>query len=112
MRESWEGVPESEKIDSLYARASAAWDRLIRTVGAGKRSILSVTHSGFLQWIFKATVGQRRWMPLFSASGNCCISHLKVQNRELGAGAPGLYANWMMVNAPPAIDASPGQRLE
>ena len=60
-----------------------------------------MTHSGFLQWIIKTTVGQRAWMPLFSASGNCCVSHLRVENRDIDGGRT-LLANWLLVNAPVA----------
>jgi broad specificity phosphatase PhoE len=100
-RESWEAVPGAETIGQLYARATSLWRLLLERAGTGERSILSVTHSGFLQWIIKATVGHRAWMPLFSSSGNCCVSHLHVDNRD-AAGGRTLYANWLLVNAPVA----------
>jgi len=100
-RSSWEAVPGAETIAELYARAMDLWRFLLERAGAGERSILCVTHSGFLQWIIKATVGHRAWMPLFSASGNCCVSHLRVDNRDADGGRT-LYANWLLVNAPVA----------
>jgi broad specificity phosphatase PhoE len=100
-RSSWEAVPGAETIEQLYARAMDLWQLLLARAAAGERSILCVTHSGFLQWIIKTTVGQRAWMPLFSASGNCCVSHLRVDNRDIEGGQT-LLANWLLVNAPVA----------
>jgi broad specificity phosphatase PhoE len=102
LRESWEGVPDAERIDALYARAVAAWDRLFERFAAGRRNILAVTHSGFLQWIIRSTLGLKSWMPLFNASNNCCVSHMLVDNvpPEQPAREPrSLYASWMLVNA-------------
>lgn len=112
MQQSWEAVEGAERIDALYARASAAWKKLIRKSAQGSRNILAVTHSGFLQWMIRSTLGLKSWMPLFSASDNCCVSHLLVDNQPLGAAAGGgpldgsregahsYYASWMLVNAP------------
>jgi broad specificity phosphatase PhoE len=100
-RSSWDAVPGAERVDRLYARAMDLWRLLLARAAAGERSILCVTHSGFLQWIIKTTVGQRAWMPLFSASGNCCVSHLRVDNRDIDGGRT-LLANWLLVNAPVA----------
>jgi broad specificity phosphatase PhoE len=100
-RSSWEAVPGAETVEQLYARAMNLWRLLLCRAEAGERSILCVTHSGFLQWIIKTTVGQRAWMPLFSASGNCCVSHLRVDNRD-AVGGRTLLANWLLVNAPVA----------
>ncbi len=99
---SWEGVPGAEPERSLYSRAVKAWGLLMREHAEGRVRVLAVTHSGFLQWIIRSTVGLRKWMPLFSASANCCLSHLRVDNRPLGNGAAARYVNWMMLNAPPA----------
>jgi len=96
-RSSWEEVPGAETIDGLYRRAMDLWRFLLARAGSGARSTLCVTHSGFLQWIIKTTVGHRAWMPLFSASGNCCVSHLHVDNRDTDGGRT-LYANWLLVN--------------
>jgi broad specificity phosphatase PhoE len=98
-RSSWEAVPGAETIERLIDRAMDLWRALLARAAAGERTILCVTHSGFLQWIIKSTVGHRAWMPLFSASGNCCVSHLRVDNHDREGGRT-LYANWLLVNAP------------
>ena len=94
-------MPGAETVDRLYDRAMDLWRLLLARAAAGERSILCVTHSGFLQWIIKTTVGHRAWMPLFSASGNCCVSHLRVDNHDR-AGGRTLLAIWLLVNAPAA----------
>lgn len=99
---SWDGVPGAEGSAALYERAEAAWAILFRLFGEGRRSIVCVTHSGFLQWIIRSTMGWRSWMPLVSASGNCHVSQLVVDNRDLDGGERTLYASWVRVNAPPA----------
>ncbi len=95
-------MPEAETAKSLYARAGKAWERLFAEHAQGRTRILAVTHSGFLQWIIRTTVGLRSWMPLFSASTNCCISHLRVDNQPQNGGGATYYVNWLMLNAPPA----------
>jgi broad specificity phosphatase PhoE len=99
-RESWEGVPKAEKISELLVRAEAIWARLVAAVGQGRRTVLCVTHSGILQWIIRSTFGSRSWMPLFSASGNCCVSHLRVANAERADGFSGHLATWVTINTP------------
>jgi broad specificity phosphatase PhoE len=99
MQESWEGVPGAERIDALYARALAAWQAMFQRHAQGRRCVLAVTHSGFLQWIIRSTLGLAGWMPLFNAGGNCCVSHMLVDNQPLDGGGRSRYANWMLVNA-------------
>ncbi len=101
-RRSWDGVPGAESSAALYDRAEAAWAILFGLFGEGKRSVVCVTHSGFLQWIIRSTMGWKSWMPLISASGNCHVSQLVVDNRDLGGGERSLYANWVHLNSPPA----------
>ena len=116
-RESWEGVPEAERIAALLDRAHRVWDLLAEMAAGGAHSILCVTHSGFLQWILRWTLGSRTWMPLFAAADNCCVSHLRIENRAVSDGgradggrADGAregtrhYAAWTLVNAPVAAD--------
>jgi broad specificity phosphatase PhoE len=107
LQESWEGVDGAERIADLYPRALSAWNLLLARAAAGGRSILAVTHSGFLQWLLRATLGLESWMPLFNASDNCCVSHLLVDNQPMGSLGPGgpspsrsYYASWMLVNSP------------
>lgn len=99
-RSSWDAVPGAETAADLYERAMTVWRTLLARAADGERSILCVTHSGLLQWIIKATVGHRAWMPLFPASGNCCVSHLHVDNHDRDGGRT-LLALWQLVNAPP-----------
>lgn len=103
LQQSWEGVEGAERIDALYARALAAWNVLLRRAAGGSRAILAVTHSGFLQWIIRSTLGLADWMPLFNASENCCVSHMLVDNQPLEGGGRSRYSNWMLVNA--AVDS-------
>ena len=98
-RSSWDAVPNAETAGQLYDRAMDLWHVLLARAAAGEHSILCVTHSGFLSWIIKTTVGHRAWMPLFSASGNCCVSHLRVDNHDREGGRT-LLAAWDLVNAP------------
>ena len=98
-RSSWDAVPGAETSGQLYDRAMELWRVLMARAAGGERSILCVTHSGLLQWIIKTTVGHRAWMPLFSASGNCCVSHLHVDNHDREGGRT-LLAVWQLVNAP------------
>jgi broad specificity phosphatase PhoE len=101
---SWDGVPGAEPSAALFERAEAVWSILFGRFAQGRRSIACVTHSGFLQWIIRSTMGWKSWMPLVSASGNCHVSELVVDNQDLGGGERSLYANWVRVNSPPAAD--------
>jgi len=98
--ESWESVPEAESVESLYGRAAAVWEYLIDTAEKGYRRIVSVTHGGLLQWIFRSSFGgyHDRWMPIVKAS-NCGIFQLNA------AAADGFYAEWRLVNHRPGLDA-------
>jgi broad specificity phosphatase PhoE len=99
----WETVPGAEKSADLAARARAVWARLIGLAGEGKRSILSVTHSGFLQWIIRVTMGLESWMPLIATSRHCGITVLHVDNHELPGSGRAYYANWTMINLPSSL---------
>ena len=98
--QSWEAVPEAERIEELLRRAELAWSRLTALALQGKGRILSVTHGGFLQWIIRSTLGGRTWMPLFGSMGNCCVSHLRVANTQLSGESRSHLATWMLINAP------------
>lgn len=101
---SWDAVPGAETSDVLYDRAHRVWEHLLLHFRAGRTSILCVTHSGFLQWIVRATLGWKSWMPLFSASGNCHITELAIRNRDLGEGRHAHYVEWVRVNSAPTDD--------
>jgi broad specificity phosphatase PhoE len=98
----WESVPGAEKIGDLSSRAHAVWSRLVELFTEGTHTILSVTHSGFLQWIIRSTFGLDSWMPLISTSGNCAITLLKVENHLQSEGGSSYYVNWVMINMPPS----------
>ena len=103
--QSWEGVPGAERVEALLARAEALWARLLERQRAGEGPLLSVTHSGILQWIVKTTLGQREWMPLFPM-GNCGASRFRLRNRPEGE-PPGYHWEWALVNHPTLPDALP-----
>jgi broad specificity phosphatase PhoE len=97
-RESWEGVADAERIRDLLDRAEALWRRLERMTAQGTRRVLCVTHSGFLQWIIRSTIGGTSWMPLLPASENCGVSHLRIANSRGSSGSAWHYAAWVMIN--------------
>lgn len=97
----WEGVEGSEKAERLAARAEAAWAELRRRYAEGRRGILAVTHSGFLQWIVRATFGHGAWMPLLDFEANCGLTCLRVENEPIGDGRFTYYAKWTHINARP-----------
>ncbi len=107
LKAGWETVPGAEKCADLAARANAVWKLLIGLAAEGKRSILSVTHSGFLQWIIRVTMGLESWMPLIATSRHCGITVLHVDNHALPGSGRAYYANWTMINLPPSIAFPP-----
>ncbi len=107
---SWEVVPGAERIESLQRRAAAVWARCIGLAQAGRRSIVSVSHGGTIQWVIKATMGTdgQRWMPIVAAS-NCGIFLFRAEptlspdSRDEGPSVPGTgyYGVWDLVNHVP-----------
>jgi broad specificity phosphatase PhoE len=98
-RSSWEGVPEAERITDLLARAENLWRDLGRRITEGAGNLLCVTHSGILQWIIKATFGQRSWMPLVPVE-NCSICQFSLDN-DLSSENPRYYFEWSRLNFRP-----------
>jgi broad specificity phosphatase PhoE len=96
---SWEAVPGAERIEQLLQRAERLWLFLTARAAEGHARMLCVTHSGFMQWIIRATLGSRTWMPLVGGSSNCCVSHLKVSNSPRGGTDGAHMATWQMINA-------------
>lgn len=111
-RSSWEGVPEAERIADLLARSESLWRDLGRRSRQGARNLLCVTHSGILQWIIKATLGQRSWMPLVPVE-NCSICHFSLDN-DLSSEGSRYYFEWSRLNFRPAgvVDSSGHMFLE
>jgi broad specificity phosphatase PhoE len=107
-RESWEGVPGAERIANLRERAERLWELLAGSAAAGQ-AVLCVTHSGILQWVLKATLGCRTWMPVVPM-GNCSISRFSVDNRREGEPA-GYYAEWSLINHQPLGESRPDGHL-
>jgi len=95
---SWEAVPGAEKADALYARAMRAWSLLRERALSGENALACISHSGFIQWLVRATFGCRTWMPLFSIA-NCGVFELVVAPTRSGLA----YLQWRNMNlqAPP-----------
>jgi broad specificity phosphatase PhoE len=108
-KDSWEAVPEAERIESLYRRALAVWSHLVETAEAGYRRIVCVTHGGILQWIFRASFGSASvgWLPFVKAS-NGGIFHFSVHPIYLSPGErlnDAFFSEWRLVNHRPGLDA-------
>ena len=108
-KDSWEAVPEAESIESLYSRALAVWSHLIDAAETGHRRIVSVTHGGVLQWIFRASFGSTSsgWLPFVKAS-NGGIFHFAVHPIYLPPGRrlrDAFFSEWRLVNHRPGLDA-------
>jgi broad specificity phosphatase PhoE len=106
--ESWEAVPDAERIRSLQSRALKVWEELLKIAGNGARALLCVSHGGMIQWIIKATIGPgaNRWMPLFPAS-NCGIFEFRAETTlpqgfhgEVAPGT-GYFGEWRRINHVP-----------
>jgi len=77
--QSWAAVASAESPAALYRRAVAAWT-LLRDQAEenGTRTVIAVTHGGFLQWLVRATFGTRCWFPLLPVH-NCGEFRFKVE---------------------------------
>jgi broad specificity phosphatase PhoE len=100
---SWEGVPGAESIESLQERSQLLWKAVGDLFDGGAGNLLCVTHSGILQWIIKATFGQRSWMPLVPV-GNCSICQFSLDN-DIRGSHPSYYFEWARLNHPPRAGA-------
>jgi broad specificity phosphatase PhoE len=98
---SWEAVPGAEKADSLYARALRAWSLLRERALSGEKALACISHSGFIQWLVRATFGCRAWMPLFSIA-NCGVFELIVAPTRSGLA----YLQWRNLNLQAPTDAN------
>ena len=98
--QSWEAVPGAEKANALYARAIRAWGILRERALSGEKALACISHSGFIQWLVRATFGCRAWMPLFSIA-NCGVFELIVAPTRSGQA----YLQWRNLNlqAPSAV---------
>ncbi|MFW5800502.1 MAG: histidine phosphatase family protein [Spirochaeta sp.] len=97
LRDSWEGVPEAESIDSLWERAIEVWNTIIDIANQGKRHIVVVTHGGLIQWIIKTSIGaQPQWLPLMPTD-NCGI--FEFMAHPIAEAAAAYYGSWITINA-------------
>jgi broad specificity phosphatase PhoE len=98
---SWEAIQGAESPAALFERAVRAWMILRDAATDGARTVIAVSHGGFLQWLIRSTFGCRSWFPLLPAH-NCAVSRLKVEP----ATADRAYISWkaldekIEVNAP------------
>mgnify|MGYP006276174795 FL=1 len=121
---SWQSVPDAETVQSLSQRALETWIQVVSAANDHARSandgeavrIMTLTHGGMLQWIFKASFGAtpespHPWMPLVLAS-NCAIFEFTarpVRSRDrTGTPTSWYYGQWSRVNFAPADESSPG----
>jgi broad specificity phosphatase PhoE len=102
---SWEGVPGAESIESLLERSRLLWEAAGDLLDGAAGNLLCVTHSGILQWIIKATFGQRSWMPLVPV-GNCSVCQFSLDN-DIGGSHPSYYFEWTRLNYLPQGVAEP-----
>lgn len=125
---SWEAVPEAETVRSLTGRALETWRTVVDAANstaresydgqlpADRASIMTITHGGMLQWIFKTSFGAtpdvaHPWMPLVLAS-NCSVFEFTARPVEStdrsGALTRWYYGQWSRINFTPADESSPG----
>jgi hypothetical protein len=74
---------------ALTTSAMRAWRLLRERALSGEKSLAGIGHSGFLQWLVRATFGCRAWMPLFSIA-NCGVFELIVTPTRSGLA----YLQW------------------
>ncbi len=87
--ESWAAISDAESPEALYRRAMRAWTVLRdAAVAEGFRTVVAVSHGGFLQWLIRTTFGCRSWFPLVPTH-NCAASRLRVEPADGGA-----YVSW------------------
>jgi broad specificity phosphatase PhoE len=102
--QSWEAVPDAEKAHALYTRAIAGWTLLRDRAVSGDRALVCISHSGFIQWMLRATFGCRAWMPLFSIA-NCGVFELVVAPTQSGLA----YLQWRNLNFQAPSGSRPAQ---
>ena len=115
---SWQAVPGAESVGALQERAKRVWQGLCleakRLSGQPPRStseilglhqeplphyrILSVSHGGMIQWLFKVTfaTGFSQWFPVMKI-GNCGIFQLQVRIFQAGT----VFSEWKRFNELP-----------
>jgi broad specificity phosphatase PhoE len=98
---SWEGVPGAETIQALMHRAVDHWGDLVGFANGGSPAILSVTHGGFFQWLFRSSFNAQwqTWMPLVDQA-NCAINQISVESVDdaPASEAHRYFAEWRSIN--------------
>ncbi|AHC13529.1 histidine phosphatase family protein [Salinispira pacifica] len=98
---SWEAVPSAERLHQLMERGFSVWNEMIELANRGNRRILSVSHGGLIQWIYKLSFSDRweNWLPVIR-TGNCGIYHLAVTPvpGDESTQGPGYYSEWVRIN--------------
>lgn len=97
---SWEAVPGAESVATIQERARLHWHYLVMKANEGHKHLVSVSHYGFIQWLYKTSfnLDYQTWMPLLTI-GNCAVFHLFVSPRMVGETRH-FYAEWRLINYP------------
>lgn len=98
--ESWAAIPDAESPEALFDRAVKTW-QLMREAAAEARTVVAVSHGGFLQWLLRATFGCRSWFPLLPTH-NCAVSRLVVEP----ATAERAYISWKALDEKIQVEGS------
>ncbi len=103
-QKSWEAIENAEKISSLVRRAIDAWEFVAKILqGLSVQNLLIVSHGGFIQWLFKTTLGLsgdhlKNWAPIVKAS-NCGVFSLKIEPAiDRDYAIIGAHATWLDTN--------------
>ncbi len=100
---SWERVPKAERIAQLIVRASSAWTHIVDYIMTQHvNQVLLVSHGGFLQWLFKSSLGAegnhvQQWAPIITFS-NCGISTLVIEPYVKNKVTHSHFAFWKRIN--------------
>lgn len=98
---SWAAVPTAETLDQLLGRAYVTWQELISYANQGHKSVLSVSHGGMINWLYKITFSDRwnDWLPNIH-TGNCGIYQFTVTPvpNDQGSEGPGYFCQWRLMN--------------
>ena len=93
---SWAAIPQAESEEALYQRALLSWSFLRdQAIEHNLHGVIAVSHAGFLQWLFRVTMGCKSWFPLIPVQ-NCGMFRFKV---EPIAHHPA-YIAWETINEP------------
>ncbi len=93
---SWAAIPEAESESALYERAMNAWKYLRdQSIVQNLQTVVAVSHAGFMQWLFRVTLGCTSWFPLIPVH-NCGMFRFKVEPIKGHAA----YVAWETIDEP------------